>query len=650
MRHVIYPRHARGPRFVARPTLALLLAALLAACGAPTVPEASPESLALRVAPGLAMAGLDLAVPFGGATTLEVDVTWPTGYEGAVTLTIDASGLPAGAELSATEVVLGRHELPWRVTASASEAVSAAALAEPFRLAISAATVDETPTGAPQSATLALEGGVRAVVTSAADAGPGSLRHLVGAVPYSATHPVLITFAPAAFAEPTTIALTHAIDVGVDLELRGPVDVDGAPLVTLHGGGVSERLIAIKDGLTVVLDSLTLTGAAHQAILNQGDLTVRNSVISGNGSYSEADGWGAAYGGGIHTLVIGALTLEGSRLSDNRAEHGGGVYAASPRVVVRGSTLADNVAFQGGGLYARSGVVDLLDTEVVGNEAQTGGGAFVHADARLVVERTGVVGNGTGTGSSHGGAGIASDGALVVRGSRIAENTAAVGGGGISASNGSTLVMTGTLVLDNVSGSNGGGLFNNGDASITNSTFTGNRALRGGGIFSSGNASAVTRLSFATVAWNAAYRTEGQTSATYGGGVANLNRVELNASLVVGNEVPAGYEGDDVYNSAGRIVLSLGRNLVGAAAGPAATGPGAVTDLHGVGADVTLARELEGDLAAVLPLVAGSQARDAVPLAECVDFAGDPVGVDQAGGPRPLGAACDAGAAEADAG
>ncbi|NLG09028.1 MAG: hypothetical protein GX560_07220, partial [Deinococcales bacterium] len=53
---------------------------------------------------------------------------------------------------------------------------------------------------------------------------------------------------------------------------------------------------------------------------------------------------------------------------------------------------------------------------------------------------------------------------------------------------------------------------------------------------------------------------------------------------------------------------------------------------------------------AVLPLVAGSPARDAVPLAECVDFAGDPVGVDQAGGPRPLGAACDAGAAEADAG
>jgi hypothetical protein len=47
-----------------------------------------------------------------------------------------------------------------------------------------------------------------------------------------------------------------------------------------------------------------------------------------------------------------------------------------------------------------------------------------------------------------------------------------------------------------------------------------------------------------------------------------------------------------------------------------------------------------------MALLADSPAANVVPLASCLDAAGDPLSIDQRGLPRPSGSACDIGAYE----
>ncbi len=602
--------------------IATAVAFVLAACSQQPQPQPQPDQLAIRFEAPPTVGSTSFEVPFGGSRTLELDLVWPTDYEGEVQLSLDDGSLPAGVSLSDTEATLARADLPWHVTVTAASSVTAQDLAAVFSLPVTVTTLEPTPAAAEESDELVLTGAVLALVTNTDDDGPGSLRHLIDNVPASGSGPVVIGFDPVVFDAPATITLQSTIVLGSDHTLRGVTDGDGAPLVTLDGANAIDRLMSIKDGVTVTLDSLGFARAAQLAITNQGDLTVKNSVVTGNGHNVPAGQ--ETWGGGIFS-VLGSLTIEDSIISDNRATLGGGVYAASGTVTITGSTLELNQA----------------DKE--------GAGAYVHADASLAIERSSLLDNHAG----EQGGGVGTHGDLVVVNSTFSGNRAdTYGGAGINVNLGGKLNMSGSLLHANVGNLNGGGLFNNGEATIVNSTLTANEAMRGGAIFSSSNAAAVTRLSFSTVAWNSAVTRAGASGIVGGGGIYSTNLVEMNASIVAGNSVPAGHVGPDIYTSAGKQSVSHGYNIVGDSADAGLSGPGMGSDEYGVAAGTVLASDLVGygpGTAELLPLTVASSAMDVIPAAHCVDLAGDPVLTDQRGAQRPTGARCDIGAFEAGA-
>ncbi len=119
-------------------------------------------------------------------------------------------------------------------------------------------------------------------------------------------------------------------------------------------------------------------------------------------------------------------------------------------------------------------------------------GVTVSGDGRFRVFKVGAGGRVTisaltiARGRADQGAGVASNGRLVIRGVTFVGNVAVESGGGLANLGGTVTVINSTFA-DNTAGDDGGGLDNaSGVATVTNSTFSGNRANRGGGLLSSG--------------------------------------------------------------------------------------------------------------------------------------------------------------------
>lgn len=222
------------------------------------------------------------------------------------------------------------------------------------------------------------------------------------------------------------------------------------------------------------LDSLTLTGG-HTTILGGGgiggavksnaDLTIIDSVISGNSTTGDFAIGGAIYG---RTIV----TLNGTTVSDNSTAgvnaFGGGVYSSST-VILTDSTVSNN--------------------STIGNASSGGGIAAITAvgsAGTVTLTNSTVSNNSTATDDSEGG-GIYSNGSVTLTGSTVSGNsTAGAGadGGGISSI---TVNLTDSAVSGNSttgSNANGGGIFGT-DVTLTSSTIYGNSINSGigGGVF-----------------------------------------------------------------------------------------------------------------------------------------------------------------------
>ena len=155
-------------------------------------------------------------------------------------------------------------------------------------------------------------------------------------------------------------------------------------------------------------------------------------------------------------------------------------------------------------------------------------------------------------GSIDGGA-VYNTGSLQISDCTISDNHAAVGAGAIS--NESILYVNGSTISSN-SGVFGGGLYNGNspaDATVTNTTISGNAATgpggdEGGGIYNGANG--LLTIDSSTIAGNSAFS---------GGGVYNPNSssVRVKNTIIAGNTV--GNSGPDVYGT----LVSFGHNLIG---------------------------------------------------------------------------------------
>lgn len=289
----------------------------------------------------------------------------------------------------------------------------------------------------------------------------------------------------------------------------------------VRGGGIYAGNAALLYD-SIVQRNQVYAGAAYAyggGVFAVGTITATTTLIGGNTIDSTG---GAAYGGGIAAgdraqSIQADLTLISSTVTSNTSHsacgfcgsRGGGIWVYG-NTVMTGGEVSDNTAASGyhygtgGGLYfnARFGAAEVTATAT---------GTHFHCNM------------------ADDGGGIAAGGDLVVSRATIDCNNTLYDGAGIELIGG-TLTLTDSALVGNAAIGRGGGLFmfGYGDATITNSTISGNLAADGAGI---GNTYGALHVSNSTIAWNNAFE--------HGGGVwfrYPYYAFDLTSSIIAGND------------------------------------------------------------------------------------------------------------------
>jgi hypothetical protein len=149
--------------------------------------------------------------------------------------------------------------------------------------------------------------------------------------------------------------------------------VSGNTALSEDGGGIENFDDATATLLNTTV-SLNTAGADGGGILNEGALTLTDSMVSGNST--------VVNGGGIHNNG-GALTLTNTMVESNSAgSDGGGIYNFEGALTLIGTVVAGNTAVaSGGGIESYSGSAELVGSTVSGNTATYGiGGGIENTD------------------------------------------------------------------------------------------------------------------------------------------------------------------------------------------------------------------------------------------------------------------------------
>ena len=217
------------------------------------------------------------------------------------------------------------------------------------------------------------------------DAGEGTLRQAV----IDACAGGTISFGEAARGK---IFLTGGpIAINKNLTIAGP----GADALTLRSAvrsGPQNNVVLVNFGVTAVISGLTLSDGFADVgggIRNEGNLTVRNVVLSNNRGITEG---GAIWNSGTLTLDKSRLTGNGKPIyyAEDRlvfVTYGGGIYSRfDASLTITDSTVSGNNSNQGGGIYATSAAITnttIGDNRVVNGVVHgdgLGGGLFLDSD------------------------------------------------------------------------------------------------------------------------------------------------------------------------------------------------------------------------------------------------------------------------------
>lgn len=279
-----------------------------------------------------------------------------------------------------------------------------------------------------------------------------------------------------------------------------------------------------QDGSNAVITRSDQTGTPAFRLLtvaNEGNLTLDRVTLRNGNSDS---------GGGVYNL--GTLELNRSTVSGHR---GSGVVNRGGTATLRDSVISENQGSNGGGLDNQGGELTLIDSVVTENEAIYGGG----------------VRNAGGT--------------TTIRSSTLTRNRASYDGGGLYNSNGRLTVADSTL-SGNKASVYGGALLNFGEAKLTRTALTENKAYAGGAL--ANDDGGTLKLVDSTLTANSADE--------FGGGLVNGQRFygERGGTAVVAGSTfsdnRAGYGGGAILNWDGRLTLSnstLSHNAAGSVGG-----------------------------------------------------------------------------------
>ncbi|MGI8854995.1 MAG: choice-of-anchor Q domain-containing protein [Thermomicrobiales bacterium] len=299
-----------------------------------------------------------------------------------------------------------------------------------------------------------------------------------------------------------TNTLTNSRVIANQASCGGGIYLDQAAQMTISGSDI---------GGTTAGYGNTASGSGG-GIYNTGTLTLQGgtrilantangttATDGGGGLYNDYDGINA--GSGVLVVDASAVGVAGY---GNTAHRGGGIYSRGGIVTIRdGSSVSANVGlFGGGGVLnenndsgtIRGGQVT-VDNSVIGGTASGTGNTATPGNSSFgggILSLTSATSNNTVTlqnnarvqgnlANGGNGGGMYSGGFLNITGSTVSTNSALFGAGIESLTE---MVMGTSTVRDNTgicgSGACGGGILAKSDASITQSTISGNG---GGGIF-----------------------------------------------------------------------------------------------------------------------------------------------------------------------
>ncbi len=251
-----------------------------------------------------------------------------------------------------------------------------------------------------------------------------------------------ITFAPSVFATAQTITLASG---PLDLNSTGGTQsIIGSTAGLSVSGGGSSQVFKIDAGVTASLSALTITrgnsmGADGGGLVNSGNLTLTDCLVTGNTAFTSGTG------GGLENY--GSATLTNCVLSGNSAGNEGGGLAGNGTTKLVNCAVTGNTAAAGGGLFM-SGPTTLTGCTLSGNTASGIAGGLETLGGTVTLTNCTVAGN-----SADGGGGIYNNGPLSLTNCTVTGNSGgAEGGGGLfNAHNPATL--TNTIVAGNTNGS-----------------------------------------------------------------------------------------------------------------------------------------------------------------------------------------------------
>ena len=195
----------------------------------------------------------------------------------------------------------------------------------------------------------------------------------------------------------------------LDLTIKGFSQDSKAVLnANQKDGNLNGNVLTVNaSNANITLENLTITGGSRSAtgggIYANGNLTLKKCTVTKNKSNNAGGGISfsgkelvlestsvtynesSSNGGGID--ADGKVTISNSKISNNSANYGGGIYFAGSKelningdTVIEGNSVTDN----GGGIYLSTGKAILKDSSLLGNEADYGGAIYTSSNLDLV--------------------------------------------------------------------------------------------------------------------------------------------------------------------------------------------------------------------------------------------------------------------------
>ena len=353
--------------------------------------------------------------------------------------------------------------------------------------------------------------------------------------------PVLTIGVAGAASEPTVTIRGVTITGGVAIGNLTPSSGRGGGIYIPRAAGPSTgATVTIRDSVirgnrtapSVAIDSddpcCPFADSGGGGISNDGTLTLDHTRISENRADAASGVTSSAIGGGILNRTFGTLTLKHSVVSDNhaavtapngRSADGGGIAMVGGTLTLSDSRVSDNT------INASSAVPSGVD------QSALGGGIQVQGNASATVRSTTITRNSISSTNTVGDAvgfsgGFHADGPLVLRDSTVSDNSVAA-----TAANGSA------------EGDSGAGEINT-DATISNTLFAGNSvaATSSAGVAHAAAGAVITAaadrmtISDSIISANRVTATTTTGSSTvHGGGIANIGVLTLRNTRVGDN-------------------------------------------------------------------------------------------------------------------